>query len=178
MLTFLAFCWRLAACSAGGAARGDSSSCGRSTPIVVKAAPSLREKPDAATRDRRHRELLSAPRPSTGPFARRYPAFPLSKQPGWNVVLAAANKPPSNDCVSARNPKVSVPSSNEIFRFPKTGLNVYISSGLGVHGRIRFERLREPRRPSTCSMVKTCGASHLSRKAATFARGLVGHSYK
>jgi hypothetical protein len=35
---------------------------------------------------------------------------------------------------------------------------------------IRFERLREPRRPSTCSMVKTCGASRLSRKAATFAR--------
>jgi hypothetical protein len=43
---------------------------------------------------------------------------------------------------------------------------------------IRFERLREPRRPSTCSMVKTCGASRLTRKAATFARGFVGHGYK
>jgi hypothetical protein len=35
------------------------------------------------------------------------------------VTLVAAIKRPSNDGVSARTPKVSVPSSNEVFRLPK-----------------------------------------------------------
>jgi hypothetical protein len=41
--------WRAVAFSAGGDARGDSNRCGRSTPSVVKTAPSLQERPDAAT---------------------------------------------------------------------------------------------------------------------------------
>ena len=59
------------------------------------------------------------------------------------TVVAAANKPPS---------KVAA-SSNEIFRFPKTGLNVYRSSGLGVHGR------HPPRARAAfgfCYLISTC----------------------
>ena len=73
------------------------------------------------------------PRTSVGTTSFRPPVPCISVVK--TTVVAAANKPPRNGCVSARLRQVYVPSSNEIFRFPKTGLNVYRSSGLGVHGR-------------------------------------------